>query len=425
MTELEIPHLTTAITGPLRQLEKQILAHQVIIEKWFRQSWKTAPAPIYSSIDLRNAGFKLAPIDTNLFAAGFNNLNENLMPLAIQAARSIINERYPNCENILLIPESHTSNIGYFENLAVLQQILIKAGYDTRIGSLLTELKTAKPITLPSGRQLVLEPLKRQENQLMLEDFHPCIILLNNDLSDGIPTVFENIEQPIIPPIALGWFTRLKSQHFSLYEKIAEEFADLIGIDPWLINPLFTQCGNIDFKTREGEDCIIDNINLLLKNIQRKYDQYGITEKPFVIVKADAGTYGMSVMSVHSAEEIINLNRKQRNKMSATKGKQQVNQIILQEGVPSSETIGDNEAVAEPVIYSIGRHVIGGFYRVHSSKKPHESLNAPGSHFEALAFADSCSNPSLRGKETPNRFYAYGVVARLAVLAAAREKQEL
>jgi len=52
-----------------------------------------------------------------------------------------------------------------------------------------------------------------------------------------------------------------------------------------------------------------------------------------------------------------------------------------------------------------------------------ENLNSPGMDFHPLAFADSCITP--RRNESPdaepNRFYAYGVIARLALLAAARE----
>ena len=44
-------------------------------------------------------------------------------------------------------------------------------------------------------------------------------------------------------------------------------------------------------------------------------------------------------------------------------------------------------------------------------------------HFEPLAFAQTCNRPdaSQAPDAVPNRFYAYGVVARLALLAAARE----
>ena len=45
-----------------------------------------------------------------------------------------------------------------------------------------------------------------------------------------------------------------------------------------------------------------------------------------------------------------------------------------------------NEAVAEPVVYMIDRYVVGGFYRVHTGRGMDENLNAPGMHFEPLAF---------------------------------------
>ena len=43
-----------------------------------------------------------------------------------------------------------------------------------------------------------------------------------------------------------------------------------------------------------------------------------------------------------------------------------------------------------------------------------------------LAFEAACTTPDCSGSPDalPNRFYAYGVVARLALLAAARELQK-
>jgi glutamate--cysteine ligase len=103
-----------------------------------------------------------------------------------------------------------------------------------------------------------------------------------------------------------------------------------------------------------------------------------------------------------------------------------VNQVILQEGVYTFETT-DTQAVAEPVVYMIGHHVVGGFYRVHKEKGVNENLNAPGMHFEPLAFAKACNNPDCRMQPDAgvNRFYAYGVIARLSMVAAAREKEEI
>ncbi|MEO8486001.1 MAG: glutamate--cysteine ligase, partial [Betaproteobacteria bacterium] len=151
---------------------------------------------------------------------------------------------------------------------------------------------------------------------------------------------------------------------------------------------------------------------------------YGIQEKPFIIVKADAGTYGMGIMTVRDPKDLADLNRRSRNKMSVIKDGQEVSEVILQEGVPTYERV--NDSIAEPVVYMIDRYVVGGFYRVHASRGRDENLNAPGAEFVPLAFESPCL-PDLKGPAgcPPNRFYAYGVVARLAQVAASIEVGEL
>lgn len=419
----QMPCLTTAVTGPLLQLERYFSQHQVKIESWFRQQWRKTPPFLYCSVDLRNAGFKLTPVDTNLFPAGFNNLNSEFMPLYIQAAQSALDYAFPGCSRILLIPENHTRNTFYLENVVSLQQILIKSGFEVRIGSLLEELKTAQDFELPSGNRLRLEPLIRTGNRLGVKDFSACLVLLNNDLSEGVPEILQGLEQPITPPIHLGWSTRLKSTHFTCYEAVANEFAALLGIDPWLINPAFSKCGGVNFSKHEGEDCLVQHIEKILTGIQRKYQEYGIKEEPFVVVKADAGTYGMGVISVRSPDEIRHLNRKDRKRMSMTKGHKEITQVIIQEGIYTFEAWGEQQAAAEPVVYLLGKHVIGGFYRVHTERSTSENLNAPGAQFEPLAFVECCNNPDYgaQPREYANRLYVYGVVARLASIAAARE----
>lgn len=418
-----VPNLTTALSGPLRDIESHLLQHQAKIESWFRNQWRATPAPFYASVDLRNAGFKLAPVDTNLFPAGFNNLNPAFMPLCIQAVQSALENTCPLAVKILIIPESHTRNKFYLESLATLQDIISRAGYEVHIGSLLENLNEATEFDLPSGKKITLSPVFRTENKLQIENFEPCAILLNNDMSTGIPEILEDLEQPILPPLHMGWNRRLKSEHFAIYRKVANEFAEMVDLDPWLFDPLFRNCGEINYMKREGEDCLRKNVTKLLAEIQIKYDQYGIDKKPFVIVKADAGTYGMGIMTVHDADEVVELNRKQRTKMSASKGGQAVTQVIMQEGIYTFETWGDDLSVAEPVVYMLDHFVVGGFYRVHTERGTNENLNAPGMHFEPLAFAESCNvpDPGKAPDANPNRFYAYGVVARLALLAAAHE----
>jgi glutamate--cysteine ligase len=418
-----VPRLTTAQTGPLLQLERVLLDRATDIEAWLRSEFRETRAPFYGSVDLRNAGFKLAPVDTNLFPAGFNNLNPAFEALCVQALQVAIERVCPTAKGILLVPENHTRNLYYLENVATLQGLIRRAGYNVHIGSLLPDLKEPQALKLPSGKELLLEPLRRDGARVAVGTFVPCSVLLNNDLSGGVPAILEGLEQPVVPPLALGWHSRLKTQHFGQYHDVTTEFGEMLDLDPWLVDPLFRNCGQINFMKREGEECLVGNVELLLADLRAKYKEYGVTQEPFVIVKADAGTYGMGVMTVRSAEDVRQMNRDARKKMAATKEGKEVTGAIIQEGVYTFETWGEEKATAEPVIYMIDHFVVGGFYRVHGGRSNQENLNAPGSRFQMLAFDECCSHPdpSCGPDERPNRFYAYGVVARLALLAAARE----
>lgn len=418
-----VPHLLTANSHPIEEIEHQILHHQDDIEMWFRQQFIHSPAPFYASVDLRNAGFKLAPVDTNLFPAGFNNLNKASKPLCIQAIQVTLGRFCPDAKGIMIIPESHTRNQFYLENIATIQQYISLAGYRCALGTLRDDIVTDTTFDLPSGRKITLHPVHRQDDQLSIGDFTPCAIVLNNDLSGGRPKILEGIQQDLIPPMDLGWSNRFKSDHFQIYDDVANSFSDLTDIDPWLINPYFTNCGAIDFMKREGEDCLVENTESLLSRIQQKYDEYNIPEQPYVVIKADQGTYGMGIMVASSADDVRQLNRKQRTRMSSIKEGGDTSEVIVQEGVPTRETWGDNKLTAEPVVYMIDHYVVGGFYRMHSKKSATDNLNAPGMSFEPLAFAEACNipDPKLAEDACPNRFYAYGVIGRLALLAAARE----
>jgi len=421
-----VPRLKTALDGPLLEIERRFLDLMPEIERWFRGQWQEHTPPFYGSVDLRNAGFKLAPVDMNLFPGGFNNLDATFLPLCVQAAMTAVDRICPDAKRLLLIPENHTRNLFYLQNVAQIAAFLRLTGLEVRIGSLLPGIDRPTPVSLSDGTMLLLEPLQRSGSRLGLSGFEPCAILLNNDLSAGIPEVLRDLdEQFVLPPLHAGWALRRKSNHFAAYDEVAGDFARLTGIDPWRINPYFSVCSSVNFHERQGEECLAANVDAVLELIREKYRQYGIEETPYVVVKADAGTYGMGVMTVKDASQVTGLSRRQRNKMSVIKEGLAVSQVIIQEGVHSFERVGSgsDEGVAEPVVYMIDRFVVGGFYRVHSGRGPDENLNAPGMHFQPLAFATSCSLPDhcQNPDAAPNRFYVYGVVARLAQLAASVE----
>jgi glutamate--cysteine ligase len=419
-----VPHLITALTGPINELEQRVLESMPAIERWFRLEWMEHTPPFYSSVDIRNAGFKLAPVDTNLYPGGWNNLTPEMLPLAVQAAMAAIEKICPEAKNLLVIPENHqTRNTFYLSNVLQLQRIFHMAGLNVRIGSINPEIKKPTKVALPTGETVTLEPVVRSKRRLGLKDFDPCTILLNNDLSAGAPGILEDLhEQYLLPPLHAGWSVRRKSRHFQSYEEVSKRFGKLLGIDPWLINPMFNRCGEVDFAQDEGMDCMRTNVDALLTKIRKKYKEYGINEKPFAIVKADNGTYGMGIMTVRDVKDLDDLARRAEGRLPDAKDGRKVTEVIIQEGVLTGERI--NEAVAEPVVYMMDRYVVGGFYRVHAERGTDENLNAPGASYVPLAFAESTRLPQpgqKPGASAPNRFYMYGVIGRLAMLAASYE----
>jgi glutamate--cysteine ligase len=422
-----VPHLVTALTGPINELEQRVLDSMPAIERWFRLEWMEHTPPFYSSVDIRNAGFKLAPVDTNLYPGGWNNLTDEMLPLAVQAAMAAIEKICPEARNLLIIPENHTRNSFYLSNVAQLSRIFHMAGLNVRIGSIDPEIKETTTLSLPNGEQITLEPVLRSQYRAGLKNFDPCTILMNNDLSAGAPGILEDLhEQYLLPPLHAGWSVRRKSRHFQSYEELAKRFGKLLGIDPWLINPIFAKAEGVDFAEGVGMDQVAAQVDAVLTKTRRKYKEYGINEKPFVVVKADNGTYsdadGMGILTVRDAKDLEDLSRRARSKMTASKNGPRPRDVIIQEGVLTHERI--NDAVAEPVVYMMDRYVVGGFYRVHADRSVDENLNAPGAQFVPLAFEHSnhLPQPGVQpGASAPNRFYMYGVVARLAMAAASYE----
>ncbi|TWO64446.1 glutamate--cysteine ligase [Caenimonas sedimenti] len=414
-----VPHLITALTGPTNELEQRVLDSMPAIERWFRLEWMEHTPPFYTAVDIRNSGFKLAPVDTNLYPRGWNNLTPEMLPLAVQAAMAAIEKICPEAKNLLIVPENHSRNTFYLSNVLQLKRIFHMAGLNVRIGSISPDIKKPTTIELPTGETVVLEPVVRSKRRLGLKDFDPCTILMNNDLTAGAPGILEDLhEQYLLPPLHAGWSVRRKSRHFRSYEEVAKRFGKLLGIDPWLITPMFNRCGEVDFTQEQGMECMRTNVDALLAKIRKKYKEYGINEKPFVIVKADNGTDGMGIMTVRDVKDLDHLKQKTVN----NKDGQQVTDVIIQEGVLTAERM--NEAVAEPVVYMMDRYVVGGFYRVHAERGIDENLNAPGASFVPLAFAESTRLPQpgqKPGASAPNRFYMYGVIGRLAMLSASYE----
>jgi glutamate--cysteine ligase len=337
------------------------------------------------------------------------------MPLAVQSAMAAIEKICPEARNLLVIPENHSGNTGYLSSVAQLRRIFHLAGLNISIGSIDPAIKKTTTVELPNGDSVTLEPVIRSKRRLGVKDFDPCTILLNNDLSAGVPGILEELhEQYLLPPLHAGWPTRRKSKHFKCYEEVAKRLGKLLGVDPWLINPMFGRCAGVNLASEAGIETLSAEVDALLTKIRRKYKEYGIKERPFVVVKADNNAvHDMGIVMVRETADLQAL----RQQVSGL----QTQDVLVQEGVLTNERI--MEAPAEPVVYMIDRYVVGGFYRAHAGRGTDENLNVPGTSFLPLAFEQSkpWAQTGSRGASAPNRFYMYGVVARLAMLAASYE----
>jgi glutamate--cysteine ligase len=276
-----------------------------------------------------------------------------------------------------------------------------------------TAVKTA------SGRTIVLEKIHREGDLLQTERTRlgaGDLVLLNNDLSTGLPPELEGIRQTLTPNPSVGWHRRLKSEHLRHYDGLAGEFAKIIGIDPWLITTRFTSVDGLDFDEGTGLEKLADAVESILAQIRQDYKNHKISNDPFVFIKHNSGTYGRSIMTVRSGEELLRLNRREKNKMNVGKGGIQVSSVIVMEGIPTD--LKEEDETAEPVIYLAGNEPVGGFLRLNPNRDAESNLNSPGAHFKTLCFANLFRGPN---RENIVLEKLYGSLGRLSSLANGRE----
>jgi glutamate--cysteine ligase len=387
--------------------------------------------PFYSSVDIRDAGFKIAVVDTNLFPAGFNNLCEHGLADAEAIIKKAILARVPNAANILIVAEEHTRNSWYLENIRILQEIIIKAGFNAKIanffshdtslcelGSGAVELETA------TGQMVKVYCFKRVLEKIKHNDADFDMIILNNDLSAGIPEELNQINIPIFPSIHAGWHSRLKSEHFRHANGLMKEFASITGLDPWQFSCLYEVVNDVDVNAESDLKRLYAAAVKLFEDIQNKYNEHHVDSKPFIFIKADSGTYGMGVVPIEDPGQILELNRKKRNDLLRGKDAQAITHFLLQEGVPTIHRIEGNPC--EVCLYQIDNNFVGGFYRYHETKGSRENLNSPG----GMAFQKMCPHLDKYGKDCGirhnlNIFDIYRILGRIAGVAAADEIMDL
>jgi glutamate--cysteine ligase len=405
----------------LEILAQKIAEKSSKIEEFFAQKFSQNPPLFYNSIDLRHSGVKIAPVDTNCYPAGFNNLSDASQIEAQKIADEFFNKNFPSAKKIIIIAESHTRNLRYLENVRRLAEI-IAATREVFVGTLLTEVEDKMAIDLENGRFLELHALQKIDGKISTKSgFVADVAILNNDLSNGIPELFVDCETPIEPSPLLGWHARKKSTHFTIYNELAKELAAILEIDPWLISSFHKTCDKVDFKERVGLDCLAKHVEEILAQLRKKYAEFGIDDEPYCYIKADSGTYGIGVWPVFSGQEVLEINKKERNKMHMLKGSVQNTRVMIQEGIKTIDRIDGK--IAEPMIYLINGEVVGNMFRANNERDEKISLNATGAEFFDLQNLEQ--NQLQLGLKKNHLAPVYSIISRLAALAAAIENQQL
>ncbi len=413
----------------IKILEERINQKKDDINLFFNKKYQQfSGKTLYNSFDIRHSNNKIAVVDSNCFPAGFNNIKGESLKKAqleakkflkniIQSESTISGKRVEDLK-IIIIGENHSRNLNYLENLLTLQNIFSFNDNKARIANTLDSLnyENYQIITISEDKEIKIEYLALKNKQIQtLEGFVADIVILNNDLTDGVPELIKNSNTIIVPNHKLGWYRRKKSYHFKIYNQLAEELSKIIEIDSWFFSTIIDSAENIDFKNLIGIDNLANKTENLIAKISAKYQKYNIKDKPYCYIKADNGTYGMAVMPVFSGDDILEINKKERNKMNAIKGSHLNHQVIIQEGIVTQDLI--NNKTAEPLIYMINGEVIANLFRLNQKKDNYDNLNSSGAEFIDLQDA----NPELVSIGGSNTLQTYELLAKLGSLASSIE----
>lgn len=400
-------------------LHKKIMQNCDKVQDWFAEKGKGLSFPIYSSFDIRDAGFKLAPVDANIFPAGFNNVCITDRENSVGLAKDFLDRHYTtDTRKILLLTEEHTQNPYYWDNVLALQTIFEGAGREVRI-AIPKPLDAPIKVTSASGATITVYHAKREGNGVNVDGFKPDLIVCNNDFSVENEEWAKDLTTPMNPPRELGWYRRRKDRFFKIYNGLVNEFCALLEMDPWTLQVETETFSGFEVDDEASRDKLAAQAHKLYDRLVQKHKEHGIAREPFLFVKNNAGTYGLGVIAVKHPDEIKSWNYKARKKMKAAKGGREVAEVIIQEGIPTAIQTDDGKT-AEPAIYMIGCQLSGGFFRTHGEKGDDDSLNSPGAVFRRLCMADL--DIKMEGCSMEN---SYGWLARLAFLSVAQEAKEL
>lgn len=400
------------------EIHQRIIEKQDALTQWHLSVRKELPIPAYTSVDIRDSGAKIASVDANIYPAGFNNICDVDREAAPQAVAAYLKQLYGDLKKVALVTEEHTTNAYYWQNVFALKTMIETAGYEIHLA--FPQKMDSFKVESANGNVLdVHGSWGNSKGDLELSNgFVPEIILSNNDFSQSLEEWAGSFTEQINPPREVGWHKRKKSEHFKYYNEYAGQFAEILDLPKEYFQIKTELFSGFDMTDENSKQALATKVDQFIGELEEQYTAMGINYKPMVFVKNNAGTYGLAVKEAKSGEDVLSWNNRARTKMKAAKGGNKVEEVIIQEGIPSR--IKSEESVAEPVVYLFGCKLIGGFLRTHNKKGESESLNSPGAVYKRM-----CMNDLLIHKEDHPQENVYGWVGKLSSLAIGKEIKEV
>lgn len=399
------------------ELEKFAVQNWGIINQFLARLSEGVPIPIYSSVDIRESRDKFAPVDHNLFPAGFNNLCALDLAKSTHLFSQFFKEHGLKTQQVGILPESNTKNLFYLDHLHFLSKALKDTGSEVVILSFDPELfGDSETIDLKSHSQFDIRIHRAHmvEQKILVCDGNKGkvaldLLILNHDQSVPLSVDWKEVKTPIMPSPFIGWFNREKARHFFHYEQVAQKFCQEFKINPNLIMAKFKSIDEVDFASKEGLDRIAQAVDEIKE---------GLPAEAKIFVKANKGTYGMGISVVNSGQEILQMNRKTRNKMDIGKNQIKFTSVLVQEGIDTILTY--DHSPAEVVIYLVGHQPAGGFMRTNPLRDTQSNLNAKGMVFQKFCMSEISEHQEHKCKEA-----IYSIIARLSTIASGYEIREV
>jgi len=402
-----------------KQVFSSIKKHSYEASGWFENHAKKIPVPFLSAVTIKDSGFKLSVSDFQLFPSGLNHLSSSDLSKAPKLAKKYFkrfHEDLGKFKKILVLASTQHPNSLFYDHLDALIKLLKKSEMRVVVGTI---ENTSSPFEAKTStkKSIQIFPTHVENYHLVTNNFKPEFVLVVDRFAPEDLAKLVNIAQPVTPHRrALVHKKNKLSEHMTTYNSLATEFADMVGIDPWLITTPFALETHVNFDERSGVEKVAQATQDLLIVLSEKYHKYTINQSPLIQVRNNSGTYGMGRLLVRSPKELSKLYLKKRKKRTAPKGQSVINDVIVQEDIPAKPLF--DKFVGETVIYLIGNEILGGFIKSYETLIPTKSLKKARTQlFQPIKFSSGGSHLKLKSKVDKNMGLLYQSVSRLGALA--------